>query len=373
MNPYKILGVDKNASDADIKKAYHKLVMKYHPDKNPGDKAAEDKFKEINNAFDVLKDPQKRAAFDRYGEAAFGMGNGASAGQGGYGGFNGNPFGGNFSFNMGGMGAEDIIKEAMRSFGFGADDDDDAGRGPMQRRGRDLLHDAVITLKEAYFGKTETVKFGVNVKCERCHGNGTADGHEAPICKRCHGSGVVHTRRGLFMSESVCPDCEGLGRIIKKKCPDCDGLGVVFKNKELEVKIPAGVENGARLRLRGQGEAAPLNGEPGDLFIDVRIKEDPRFVRRGKDLLTQETVPFATLALGGEIEIETIDERKLGVKIAAGTGLGERLRVRGAGMPGGDLFIEVTTEIPKKLNDKQKKALEEYAGRDTKKKRGLFQ
>ena len=370
-NPYEILGVAKNASDADIKKAYHKLVMKHHPDKNPGDKASEEKFKEVNNAFDILKDPQKRAAFDQFGEAAFAGGNGASAGAGGFG---GNPFGnmggGAFHFDMGGGGMEDIIKEAMKSFGMGGFGMGDGAAA--EQAGRDMLHEISISLKEAYLGKTETIKFTSNVKCEKCGGHGTADGKPAPVCKTCGGSGAVRTRRGLFAMESVCPDCNGLGRKISKKCNACDGTGTTQKRREINVKIPAGIQDGARIRFAGQGEAGMMGAPAGDFFVDVHISPDAKFTRVGRDLLMRESVPFSTLALGGEIEIETLDDKKLGVKIPGGTQVGERMRVRGRGFPGGDLFIEIATEVPTKLTDKQKKALEEFAGASGKKKHGFF-
>ncbi|MDR2413195.1 MAG: molecular chaperone DnaJ [Rickettsiales bacterium] len=371
-NPYEVLDVAKNASDADIKKAYHKLVMKYHPDKNQGDKAAEEKFKEVNNAFDILRDPQKRAAYDQFGEAAFAGGNGASAG----GGFNGNPFGdGSFSFNMGGGmgGMEDIIREAMRGFGFdGFGSSRQSRAGPQEQAGRDLLDEVSIDLSDAYFGKTHTVKFSSNVKCEKCKGFGTDDGKPAPICERCGGSGFVHTQKGFFSVEAPCPDCNGLGRKIKKKCSACDGTGVVHKQRTLEVKIPAGVEDGARLRLAGQGEAGRLGGPSGDFYLDIHVRPDKKFKRAGSDLLAIENVSFTVLALGGELEFETIDGKKLSVKIAPGTQIGERLRVRGHGMPGksrggfGDLYIEIAMQVPTKLSEKQKKSLEEFSAAEKK-------
>ncbi len=370
-NPYETLGVAKNASDADIKKAYHRLVMKHHPDKNPGDKSAEEKFKEVNNAFDILKDPQKRAAYDQFGEAAFAGGNGASAGG-------GNPFGnmggGAFRFDMGGGNMEDIIKEAMKSFGFaGGMGGFDMGDGAeASHAGRDMLHEIEISLKDAFLGKTETIKFTSGVKCEKCDGHGTADGKPAPICKTCGGSGTVRTRRGLFAMESVCPDCQGLGRKISKKCSACDGTGAVQKRREVQVNIPAGIQDGARIRLAGQGEAGMMGAPAGDFFIDVHILPDAKFKRMGRDLFMRESVPFTTLALGGEIEIETIDDKKMDVKIPAGTQVGERMRIRGRGFPGGDLFIEIATQVPTKLTDKQKKALEEFSGVGTKKKHGFF-
>ena len=369
-NPYEVLGVARDASDADIKKAYHKLVMKYHPDKNPGDKSAEEKFKEVNNAFDILKDPQKRAAYDRFGDAAFAGGNGASAGNG----FNGNPFGnGNFHFNMGGDmgGMEDILREAMRGFGFGG-----AGfgeNGHAQHRGRDLLDEIVIDLRDAFFGTTHTVKFTSAVKCEKCGGNGTSDGKPAPTCPTCGGTGFVHARQGFFAVETPCPDCNGLGKKIDKKCSACDGTGTVNKQRTLDVKIPAGIMDGARLRMAGMGEAAPNGGTPGDFYIDIHIRPDKRFERVGNDLLMRMDVGLAILAFGGGIEVETIDVKKLSVKIPFGTQVGEKLRVRGHGMPNGrggfgDLYIEIGITIPKKLTEKQKKALSEFSDKKPTKK-----
>lgn len=371
-NPYEVLGVARDATDADIKKAYHKLVLKYHPDKNPGDKSAEEKFKEVNNAFDILKDPQKRAAYDRFGNAAFSGGNGASAGAG----FGGNPFGG-FEFNMGGNGGagmEDILREAMRGFGFGGFDGASSTRGASARAGRDLLDEVVIDLKDAYFGTTHTVKFSTNVECEKCHGNGTADGKPAPTCTRCGGTGYIHTRQGFFAMEAPCPDCNGLGHKIDSKCSECDGTGTVHKSRTLDVKIPAGVQDGTRLRLAGQGEAGANGAPAGDFYLDVRVRPDKRFERVGADLILRMDVPFTTLALGGEIEVQTIDDKTLSVKVPSGTQVGERLRVRGHGMPTGrassfgDLYIEIAIRIPTKLSDEQKKLLNEFAGTKSPKK-----
>ena len=362
-NPYEVLGVARDASDADIKKAYLKLVQKYHPDKNPGNKEAEEKFKEVNNAFDILRDPQKRAAYDRFGDAAFAGGNGASAGMGG------NPFGnGAFHFDMGGgAGMEDILREAMRGFGFDGFGGGTHTRESAKQRGRDLLDEVDISLRDAFFGKTHTVKFASNVKCEKCNGFGTADGKEAPVCPRCHGSGFVNVQRGFFAMQTPCPECNGLGHKIDKKCPECDGTGTMHKNRTLEVKIPAGIEDGARLRLAGQGEAGANGGPAGDFYLDIRVTPDKKFARAGNDLLMHIDLPFTTLALGGEIEIETIDDKKLSVKVSAGTQVGEKLRVRGHGMPTGrgisfgDLFIEIGVIVPTKLTEKQKKILNEFA------------
>jgi DnaJ-class molecular chaperone len=281
-NPYEVLGVAKTASESEIKSAYRKLVLKHHPDKNPGDKSAEEKFKEINNAFDVLKDPQKRAAYDRFGDAAFAGGNASGANPFGAG---GNPFEG-FSFNMNGFDMSDMMDEMLRSFGFGG--------AARPRRGRDMLHEISISLKDAYFGVSETIR-------------------------------------------------------------------VPREKREISVKIPAGVEDGQRMRLAGMGEAAPQGGTPGDLYVDIHILPHPVFRRAGRDLLMNAKAPFATLALGGEIEITTIDDKKLSLKIPSGTQVGERLRVRGRGMPGGDLYVEIGTIVPTRLSRKQKKALEEFS------------
>lgn len=371
-NPYEVLGVARDASDADIKKAYHKLVMKYHPDKNQGDKSAEEKFKEVNNAFDILKDPQKRAAYDRFGDAAFAGGNGASAGT-------GNPFGAGFGGFAGGAGMDDILREAMRGFGFDGFGGFGGERGAAQQRGRDLLDTVTISLRDAYFGITHTVKFSSNVTCDKCDGHGTDDGKVAPVCSRCGGSGVVHTRQGFFAVETPCPECNGLGRKISKKCSKCDGTGTVHKQRTLDVKIPAGVDDGARLRLAGQGEAGQNGAPAGDFYIDVHVAADDKFERMGDDLILRADVPFATLALGGEIEIETLDDKKLDVKIAAGTQIGSRLRVRGHGMPNarrsgsfGDLYVEITMSVPTKLTEKQKKALADFADTKSNKKSGWF-
>ena len=218
------------------------------------------------------------------------------------------------------------------------------------------------------------MKFSSEVQCEKCHGFGTADGKQAPTCKRCGGTGYVQTARGFFAMETPCPECNGLGHKIDKKCSECDGAGTVRKNRTLEVNIPAGVEDGTRLRLAGQGEAGQNGAPAGDFFLDVHIRPDKKFERQGSDLIIKEDVPFTTLALGGEIEIETIDDKKLSVKVPAGTQIGEKLRVRGHGMPGrragsfGDLYIDINMKVPTKLTEKQKKLLNEFAGTKQEKK-----
>ncbi|MCQ2562808.1 MAG: J domain-containing protein, partial [Alphaproteobacteria bacterium] len=318
------------------------------------DKTAEEKFKEVNNAFDILKDPQKRAAYDRFGDAAF---------NGGAGGFNGaNPFS-NGGFNFGG-GMEDILREAMRGFGFGGFDGGNSRRG--QQKGRDLLDEITIDLKDAFFGKTYTAKYSTNVKCEKCHGNGTFDGKVADACKKCHGTGHIHTYQSFFAVETPCPDCNGTGKKISKKCSDCGGSGVINKQRNLDIKIPAGIEDGARLRVKGMGEEVSAGGIAGDFYLDIHIKPHDTFTRVRDNLVMHKDIDFTTLVLGGTIEINTIDDKKLDVKISAGTQVGEKLRIRGHGMPTGngsfgDLYIELGVIIPKKLSEKQKKALNEFA------------
>lgn len=353
-NPYEVLGVSKNASEAEIKAAYRKLVLKYHPDKNPGDKTAEEKFKEISNAFDILKDPQKKSAYDNFGDAAFGGGNG---GGNPFGGGGGNPFG--FEFNMNGFDMSDMMDEVLKNFGFNT-----GGHSRQAAPGRDMLHEIVIELQDAYFGKTETIRFNSNVKCDKCNGFGTKDGKEAPECPTCHGRGYVRMRNGFFASERPCPDCNGSGRKIVEKCKECNGLGVKNERREVKIDIPVGINDGERLRFPGMGEAAPFNGPSGDFYVDVHIRPHKVFRRSGNDLMMRADIPFTTLALGGEIDIETLDAKKLGVKIQSGTQIGEKLRVKGRGMPGGDLYIEIGTTVPTKLSKAQKKALQQLADSD---------
>ena len=242
-----------------------------------------------------------------------------------------------------------------------------------------LDDDVTISLRDAYFGTTHSVNFTSNVKCDKCDGHGTDDGKPAPVCPRCGGSGFVQTRQGFFAVETPCPECNGLGRKISKKCSKCDGAGVVRKSRTLDVKIPAGVQDGARLRLAGQGEAGQNGAPAGDFYIDIHIAPDDKFERVDNDLITKVDVPFTTLAMGGEIDVKTIDDKELSVKVPSGTQIGSRLRVRGKGMPNphragsfGDMYIEITMTVPTKLSEKQKKALAEFAGVKPNKKSGWF-
>ncbi len=361
-NLYEILGVSKTANDAEIKKAYHKLVMQYHPDRNPDNKEAESKFKEINSAYDILRDPQKRAAYDQFSDAAFQNGN-----TGGGAGFNG--FGGGFGgFGAGGADFSDIFEDLFGGMGFGG--------GTKQQRnqpGRDLLHEVTMSLHDAFLGKTETVTFTAASKCKKCHGHGTDSGKEAPTCSTCHGSGMVRRSQGFFAMQTPCPECHGSGHIIKSPCTECHGNGVVNEKRTLDVKIPAGVMDGTRLRLAGMGEASVHGGRAGDFYVDIRVRADKTFDRDGDDLHQTISVPFTTLAMGGKIDVDTIDGKPVELKIADGTQIGTKMRVRGRGMPvvgrdsRGDMYVHITTDIPKKLTDKQRELLEKFAAEKPKK------
>ena len=347
---YELLEVSKDASGDEIKRAFRKLAMKYHPDRNPGDKEAEQRFKEINEAYEVLKDEQKRAAYDRYGHQAF---------QGGMGG--GNPFGGGFGFN-----AEDLSDLFSNMFSdFMGGGRTQARNGPV--RGDDLRYNLSISLEEAFNGTEKEIKIRASEPCETCHGYGTADGKEAPVCEMCHGSGKVRRQQGgFFVFETVCPQCRGEGRVIKDKCKDCKGQGTIRVEKSLKVKIPAGIEDSVRMRISGAGEAGKRGGGKGDLYVFVNIKEHKLYEREGKDLYTAVPVSMVCAALGGKVEIPGIDGQKVELSIPAGTQTGSKLRVKGAGMRimdsdrRGDLFVVLNVVIPTNLSARQKELLEEF-------------
>ncbi len=347
---YELLEVSKSASGEEIKKAFHRLAMKYHPDRNPGDKEAEIRFKEINEAYEVLKDEQKRAAYDRYGHQAF---------QGGMGG--GNPFGGGFGFN-----AEDLSDVFSNIFS------DFMGGGRTQPRngpikGADLRYNLEISLEEAFRGTEKEIKIKTTEPCEKCQGNGTADGKEAPICDMCKGSGKVRRQQGgFFVFETVCPQCRGEGRVVKDKCKECNGQGVIRVEKSLKVKIPAGIENNVRMRIAGAGEAGKRGGAKGDLYVFISIKEHKLYEREGKDLYTAIPVSMACAALGGKLEIPGIDGQTVEISVPAGTQTGSKLRVKNAGMSimdserRGDLYVILTVVTPTNLTARQKELLEEF-------------
>ena len=344
---YETLEVSKGATVEEIKKSYRRLAMKYHPDHNQGNAEAEAKFKAINEAYEVLKDEQKRAAYDRYGHAAFEQ----SAGG-------GNPF----DFGFGG-GFGDIFSEVFSDIMGGGRRSSAASAG---RHGEDLRYDLSVSLEEAYHGLEKEISFPTEKVCDKCNGFGTKDGKEPPVCPTCRGSGRVHRQHGFMIMETVCPDCGGRGRKVKDACPECGGKGTVPFTKELKIKIPAGIEDGTRIRLAGEGMPGVGGGANGDLYIFVNVGEHKLYSREGADLFVQIPVSMACAALGGKVEIPAIDGHKIEVKVAAGTQSGARLKIKGEGMPKirsvdkGDLWIEFKVETPVNLNARQKELLEEF-------------
>lgn len=346
---YNILGVSREASADELKKAYRKLAMKYHPDQNKDNPEAEAKFKDINHAYDILKDDQKRAAYDRFGEAAFdgSMGGGGGA-RGGAHGFAGGGFGG-FSDIF-----EDIFGDAMGGRGFGGQ-----GGGNRAARGSDMQYTFEISLEEAYKGKEAKIKIPVNDSCDTCHGSGAAPGTSPTTCDTCGGSGRVRMQQGFFTVERTCHACGGAGQTIKTPCETCHGSGRVRKDKTLKVSIPAGIEDGQRIRLSGEGEAGLRGGPRGDLYILINIKPHKFFRRDGANLYCRVPIAVTKAALGGEIEVPTIDGGRASVKIPAGTQTGQQMRLRAKGMSmlnapsKGDAIIEIFVETPVKLNKKQ--------------------
>ncbi|MBR4126957.1 MAG: molecular chaperone DnaJ [Alphaproteobacteria bacterium] len=356
---YELLGVNKNASDAEIKKAYRTLAMKYHPDRNPGDKEAETKFKEVTEAYEILKDNQKRAAYDQYGHAAFAQGGGAGGFGGGFGGFNFG-FGGGSGGGFGGI-FDDIFSEFMGAAAGGRSRTSQQGQ-----RGADIRYDLEISLEEAYTGLKKEIEIQTAVKCDECNGTGAAAGSKAETCDMCHGTGRVRRQSGFFIEERTCPTCHGTGQVIKNPCKKCHGTGKVAQKKVLEVNIPAGIDTENRMRLSGQGEAGSNGGPNGDLYIFVHVKPHPLFKREATDLYCDIPVSMVTAALGGTIEIPCIDGTKEKVTISAGTQSGDEVRLRKKGMSVlqskglGDLFVRFKVETPTKLTAKQKELLKQF-------------
>ncbi|SFF94114.1 molecular chaperone DnaJ [Novosphingobium sp. CF614] len=342
---YELLEVERTADDKAIKSAYRRLAMRYHPDKNPGCSDSESRFKQISEAYDCLKDPQKRAAYDRYGHAAFQQGMG------------------------GGMGAEfgDIgdIFESIFGSAFG-------GGGRQQaRRGADLRYDMEVSLDEAFRGKQTEITIEVSQTCEPCRGSGAEPGTGKRACAMCAGHGKVRAQQGFFVVERTCPTCHGRGEVIEKPCRACGGEGRVDTPQRLQVDIPPGVDSGTRIRLAGKGEAGPFGAPPGDLYIFLHVKRHRVFERDGTTLLTRVPITFTTAALGGAIEIPDIDGEMIQLEIPAGIQSGKQLRKRGAGMPvlqgrgRGDLVIEISVETPTKLTPRQKELLRELQATET--------
>ncbi len=354
---YSILGVDRKASQDDIKKAYRQLAKKYHPDQNRDDETAEGKFKEINDAYDILKDPQKRAAFDQYGSAAFegGMGpGGPGGGMGGMGGMGGGQGFGGFS---------DIFEDMFGDFMGGGAGAGGGRSGPG--RGSDMQYTMELSLEDASKGKEATIKIPVNEVCDKCTGSGAAAGTGEETCPACDGAGRMRAQQGFFTIERTCPTCSGAGKVIRDPCTKCSGSGRVRKEKTLKVKIPPGVETGRRIRLGGEGEAGLRGGPNGDLYVLLSVKPHKFFRRDGANLHGRVPIPMTTAALGGDVEVPTISGKKTKVKIPAGTQPGQQFRLKGQGMPilrsdaKGDMYVEVAVETPVNLSGKQKDLLKQ--------------
>jgi molecular chaperone DnaJ len=349
---YEVLGVDRNASEEEIKKAYRKLAVKLHPDKNPGDKSAEEKFKEIGEAYEALSDPQKRAAYDQYGHAAFDPRTRAGRGGGFYGGGFHDPF--------------EIFREVFS--GSSIFEEFFGGRhDPSQpQRGDDLRYDMEITLEEATLGCEKTISISKSVRCEVCDGSGMEHGSKARVCPTCGGHGVVLTSRGFISLRQTCPHCKGSGRIVEKPCKTCHGDGRHERNSEIKLRIPPGVDTGSRLRSTGNGEAGFRGGPAGDLYVILHVKPHEFFQRDGDDLVCEAPASFVQAALGAEIEVPTIDG-KVSIKIPSGTQPGAAFRVKGKGVKNlqgyghGDLHVRIQVEVPTHLNAEQKIKLREFA------------
>jgi molecular chaperone DnaJ len=354
---YEILGVERGASDEQIKKAYRKLAIKYHPDKNPGDHTAEEQFKELSEAYEALADPQKRAAYDQFGHAAFRPGGRGAAGGGGF----HDPFE-IFREVFGGAGGgifEGIFEQAFGGAG---------GRGQRHSatRGNDLRYDLELELEEAAVGIEKEITFNKLDTCPDCEGRGAADKARAETCPMCHGQGQVAHSRGFFTVASTCPRCNGSGEMIKNPCKRCRGEGRIDQRRKIKVRIPAGIEDGSRLRSSGNGEAGLRGGPAGDLYVVIHVRENDVFVRQGDDLLVEVPISFTTAALGGEVEVPTLKGAAM-IKVPPGTQAGTVFRLRGKGLPNvhghghGDEHVRVGLEVPTKLSREVREKLEELA------------
>jgi len=367
---YEVLGVERTASEDEIKKAYRQLALKHHPDRNPNNKAAEEKFKEIGEAYEVLSDPQKRATYDQFGHQAFSGAGRASAGY-GPGGFH-DPFE-IFREVFGGAGGS-IFEEF-----FGGQVGGERGRRSGPQRGSDLRYEMEIAFEEAVFGTEKDISITKLDECVECNGTGAAPGSGLKNCSACGGRGQIVTSRGFFTMAQTCPRCQGAGRTVEKPCHKCGGEGRIEKASKIKVRIPAGVDTGSRLRSAGNGESGHRGGPPGDLYIVLHVRAHDFFLREGDEILCEVPVSFATAALGGEVEVPTLDHsakriRSASMKIPAGTQSGKVFRLKGKGIPNvqghgtGDQHVRVLVEVPTHLNSAQRKKLQEFAescGEDT--------
>ncbi|SFJ19047.1 molecular chaperone DnaJ [Bradyrhizobium sp. Gha] len=341
---YETLEVERTADESKLKSSFRKLAMKFHPDRNPGDETSEVKFKEINEAYEVLKDKDKRAAYDRFGHAAFEQGGPGGGGAG---------FGAGFASSF-----SDIFEDLFGMAG-------QRGRGGRER-GADLRYNMEITLEEAFSGKTAQIEIPVSVTCEACSGIGAKAGTKPKSCSTCGGAGRVRQSQGFFTLERTCPGCQGRGQMIEDACPTCSGQGRVTRERTLSVNIPQGVEDGTRIRLAGEGEAGVRGGPPGDLYIFLSLAQHQFFQRDGADLHCRVPISMVTAALGGEFEVPTIDQAKAKVKVPAGTQSARRFRIASKGMPVlrsrqmGDMYVQVVVETPQNLTKKQQELLAEF-------------
>jgi molecular chaperone DnaJ len=348
---YEVLGVARNVSKDDLKKAFRKMAMKYHPDRNQGDKTAEAKFKEVNEAYEVLQDDQKRAAYDRFGHGAFDTGGGGQGFQGGFGGA--------------GMGGFADIFEEMFGQAMGGGRQSSANRS-RATRGEDLRYDVSISLEDAFKGLDKNLSLRIHVTCAACKGTGAKPGTGPTTCAPCRGNGVLRTQQGFFTVERTCTNCQGTGQTFKDPCGTCHGQGRSLKEKHLRVSIPAGVDDGARIRLREEGEAGLNGGPAGDLYVFVSVNPHPLFKRQGSSLYVEATIPMATAILGGDIDVPSIDGGKSRVNIPAGTQHGRQIRLKSKGMSvlkraeRGDLYILMHIETPVNLTSRQKELIEEF-------------
>ena len=346
---YDILGVPRNATEQDLKNAFRKLAKDFHPDKNPGDKAAEQKFKELGEAYEALKDPQKRAAYDQFGHAAFEGGRGGGPGG----------FGPDFASSMSDI-FDDLFGEFMGGRRGGG------RRGTGRERGADLRYNMEVSLADAYAGKTAQIRVPTSVSCETCTGTGARGGSKPASCPTCGGAGKVRASQGFFTIERTCPACQGRGEVIDDPCPACQGQGRVMKERTLSVNIPAGVEDGTRIRLAGEGEAGHRGGPAGDLYIFLSVKPHEFFQRDGADIFCKVPISMITAALGGQIEVPAVDGSVTRVRVPEGTETGKQFRLKGKGMPvlrakvTGDMYIQVEVETPKNLTRRQRELLEEF-------------
>lgn len=342
---YETLGVPKGANERELKSAFRKMAMKYHPDRNPDNKEAEKRFKDINEAYEILKDPQKRAAYDQFGHAAFEQGGPGGFGRGG-----------------GASGFSDIFEDIFGEMMGGRARRPSGGR----ERGADLRYNMEISFEEAFVGKTAQIRVPTSVQCDECAGSGASPGSAPTTCTTCNGSGRVRASQGFFSVERTCPTCHGRGEIISDPCAKCAGQGRVTEERSLSVNIPAGIEDGTRIRLAGEGEAGTRGGPSGDLYIFLSVRPHEFFQRDGADLYCTVPLSMTTAALGGQFDVVTLDGAKTRVKVPEGTQNGRQFRLRSKGMPVlrsnqiGDLYIQISVEVPQNLTKRQRELLEEF-------------